>query len=117
MNRLSRVTGWKAMAVTGLALLALLPFASVASPLQLVSASGLADGPPAGGGGDSYLPILSADGRYVLFASTADNLAEIATNRPIPTLFPAPLNVFMRDRTNGSTALVSVSFDAMGGGN
>ena len=82
-----------------------------------MSASGLALGPPAGGGGDSYLPILTADGRYVLFASTADNLVLFGTNRSIPASLPASLNVFSRDRTKGYTVLVSMNVDGTGGGN
>lgn len=38
---------------------------------QLISAVDPAQA-SAGGGGDSWLPIISADGRYVLFASTAN---------------------------------------------
>ena len=40
-------------------------------------ASGLDPAQPAsaGGSGDSWAPIMSADGRFVLFASTANNLS------------------------------------------
>jgi Tol biopolymer transport system component len=117
MNGLTKAICLKAVLAGWLALMAFLPLAPAASPLQLVSATGQAEGLPAGGGGDSYLPIMSVDGRYVLFASTADNLVLIGTNRSIPALIPAPLNVFMRDRTNGSTVLVSLNFDGTGGGN
>src|SRR5579859_6405390 len=79
----------------------LVGFASRGSAFQLVSVSDPALGAPAGGGGDSYLPVMTRDGRFVLFASTANNLVQIATYRPIPALFPAPLNVYLRDRTKG----------------
>src|SRR5579863_1113312 len=69
------------------------------SSVQLVSAPDPKSGPSAGGGGDSYLPVVSRDGRYVLFGSTADNLVVLGTNRTIPALLPSPLNVFLRDRT------------------
>lgn len=82
----------------------------------MVSATAPAFAPPAGGGGDSELPVLSRDGRYVLFASTAHNLVSLATNRPLPALFPAPINVYLRDRLKGSTVLVSVNRDGSGGG-
>lgn len=73
--------------------------------------------PPAGGNGDSMGPILSADGRYVLFASTANNLLLTSNNAPIPPSFPARLNVFLRDRTNGTTKLISVNLTGVAGGN
>ena len=91
--------------------------ASAGPALHLVSLADPQLGPPSGGGGDSYAPILSRDGRYVLFASTANNLATVASNRPSAALFPAPLNVFLRDRVQDSTVLISVNLDATGGGN
>jgi dipeptidyl aminopeptidase/acylaminoacyl peptidase len=69
------------------------------------------------GSGDSVTPIISADGRYVLFASTANNLVVIGTNTPIPAVAPAPLNVYLRDRVNATTRLVSVNASGTGGGN
>jgi Tol biopolymer transport system component len=60
--------------------------------------------------------VLSADGRYVLFASTANNLTLTASNAPIPSPFPASLNVFVRDRTNATTRLVSVNLTGLAGG-
>jgi Tol biopolymer transport system component len=93
----------------------LVSIAAGSSP-QLVSATDPEFGPPAGGSGDSYLPVISRDGRYVLFGSTAENLVQLGTNRPIPALIPAPINVFLRDRTNASTVLVSVNLGGTGGG-
>jgi Tol biopolymer transport system component len=87
------------------------------SSLQLLSVPDSHFAPTAGGGGDSYLPVVSRDGRYVLFGSTADNLVAPGTNRSAPALVPTPLNVFLRDRTNGTTVLVSVNLDGTGGGN
>jgi Tol biopolymer transport system component len=86
------------------------------SSFQLVSATGPEFGPTAGGGGDSYLSVISRDGRYVLFGSTANNLVTLGTNRPLPAVIPAPINVFLRDRVKGSTVLVSINFDGIGGG-
>ncbi len=60
--------------------------------------------------------MISADGRFVLLASTANNLALVGTN-PLPVLVPAPLNVFLRDRVSGTTRLVSVNAAGTGGGN
>lgn len=81
--------------------------------LNPVSQRNAAFPPSASGGGDSGLPIISADGRYVLFASTAGNLAFVGNSSPLPR----SLNVIMRDRTNGTTVLVSVNLPGTGGGN
>ncbi len=54
--------------------------------------------------GRSSDPVLSADGRYVAFASFASNLVEEDTN--------ATWDVFVHDRENGTTERVSV--DSLG---
>jgi len=51
------------------------------------------------GNGDSYSPSISTDGRYVAFASDADNLVRGDTN--------AQRDVFVRDLTTGNTTRVS----------
>ena len=85
--------------------------------LQLVSGLDGSQVAPAGGGGDSLAPVVSPDGRYVLFASTANNLCLATNNAPLPAHFPAPLNVFLRDRSNATTVLVSVNLSGVAGGN
>lgn len=58
---------------------------------------------PTGGGqarGSSHSPSLSADGRYVVFSSTAGNLVPGDTN--------GASDVFLRDRVAGTTVRVSV---------
>jgi Tol biopolymer transport system component len=103
-------------AAKGFALLLLVAAAASsvsAGSLQLATILDSAQGPPGGGGGDSTTPIISPDGRFVLFASTANNLA---TN-PIPLLVPPRMNVYLRDRLNGTTTLVSVNLSGTGGGN
>ena len=87
-----------------------------AGPFQLISVVNLAPGAPAGGGGDSMLPIISPDGRYVLFSSAAHNLM-LLSNNPVPVPLPPRLNVYLRDRINGTTTLVSVNTNGSGGGN
>ncbi len=70
----------------------------------------LASATPEGVSGNvrSYNPILSADGRYVLFESDAFNLFPgDNNNRP---------DVFVRDLQTGSTQLVSVNLGGTGGG-
>lgn len=82
--------------------------------LQSVVTNDIAQGPPAGGGGDSLNPVVTPDGRFVLFASTASNLVP-NTNRP--GLSPPRVNVFLRDRINDTTALISANMAGTGGGN
>jgi hypothetical protein len=83
---------------------------------QLVSARDPSQAAPVGGSGDSYAPIVTPDGRYVLFASAANNLVVNASSNATPSLsIPAHLNVFVRDRTNGTTALASINLNGIGG--
>ena len=100
-----------------LTIVAVAAFQCGAVPFQVVSTTDPAQAPPPGGGGDSGAPVLSADGRYVLFASSANNLMLNRSNAPISSSFPAKLNVFLRDRTAGTTALVSVNATGLAGGN
>jgi hypothetical protein len=58
--------------------------------------------------GHSFLPSISADGRFVAFASKATNLVPGDTGQ---------MDVFVRDRLNGTTERISVSTGgAQGGG-
>ena len=52
------------------------------------------------GNGASYDPAVSADGRYVAFTSAASNLTAGDSNEE--------LDIFVRDRDEGATVLVSV---------
>ncbi len=90
---------------------------ALATPLQLVTTIDPSVGPPASGGGNSMNPIITPDGRYVLFASTANNLALTSSNTPFLAQGSPKINVFLRDRTNGTTTLVSVNLTGTGGGN
>jgi Tol biopolymer transport system component len=53
------------------------------------------------GDGDSQIPVISADGRYVAFYSEAANLVSGDTN--------GAQDIFVRDRQTGTTTLVSKS--------
>ena len=53
------------------------------------------------GNGISYFPSISGDGRYVAFSSYASNLVEGDTNHTV--------DVFVHDRTTGTTTRVSIS--------
>jgi Tol biopolymer transport system component len=90
---------------------------AVAAPIQLVTTIDPAVAPPASGGGNSTSPIITPDGRYVLFASTADNLALTGSNTPFLAQGSSKINVFLRDRTAGTTTLVSVNLTGTSGGN
>ncbi len=103
--------------VTVIAILLSIAATAGAGLIQPVSRLSPNQTPSSGGNGDSCLPILSPDGRYVLFASTANNLVLIGSNAPIPMLLPARFNTYLRDRTNQSTALVSPNLAGNSGGN
>src|SRR6266576_4776584 len=80
------------------------------SAVQAVSVANPSIPPAGGGNSDSSGSIISADGRFVLFLSSASNLA---TNDDGGTF----VDVFLRDRTSNTTTLVSVSLTGTGGGN
>jgi Tol biopolymer transport system component len=71
---------------------------------------------PTGAGGDSWDPVVSPDGRYVLFASTANNLLLASNGAAIPQRIPPSLNVYLRDRWYGSNTLVSLNLSGVAGG-
>jgi Tol biopolymer transport system component len=106
---------WHRMACW-LALATLAGVCVTAAPLQIISSLDTSTVPTLAGGGDSSNPILSADGRYVLFASTANNLALTRSNAPMVSPGVQHLNVYLRDRTNGTTTLVSANYAGTGGG-
>jgi hypothetical protein len=105
-----------AFRVVGLLVAVSLSASLWAASLQPVASVAPVPGPPPTGGGDSWSPILTPDGRYVLFASTANNLS-LGSNGVYQPLVPPKVNVFLRDRTNGTTILVSVNLSGTGGGN
>src|SRR5262245_7295007 len=98
-------------------LLGLANLTAEAGPLRLVSTPAPSYAPAAGGNGDSFGTAISPDGRYVLFASVAHNLGLNTVSNPIAVPIPTALNVFLRDRSNATTVLVSVNLSGLGGGN
>jgi Tol biopolymer transport system component len=58
---------------------------------------------PTGASGSCLSPAISADGRFVAFASTATNLVEGDEN--------GVADVFVRDRLGGETERISIGFD------
>lgn len=64
----------------------------------------------AGGNSDSVAPQITPDGRFVVFTSSASDL--VTNDNSLWTT-----DIFLRDRTNGTTVLVSVNMVGNGGGN
>jgi Calx-beta domain/WD40-like Beta Propeller Repeat len=62
-----------------------------------------------GGNGDSQNPAISADGRFIVFESRANNLVANDTN--------TWTDIFVRDMQTGITSLVSVNTAGTGSGN
>ncbi|RJQ43688.1 MAG: hypothetical protein C4534_07670 [Gaiellales bacterium] len=82
-----------------------------AGTTTLISRSSFTINGGAKGNGDSQLPVISADGRYVAFQSGATNLHSVDTD--------TVNDVFLRDVSNRTTALVSRAnsvFGAKGNG-
>ena len=103
----------KAIIALGVSFVAL---PAMAVSLQLLSQPDSSFAPSLSGGGDSTQPILSEDGRFVLFASTANNLAPATNNIPLQAPLYTCLNVYLRDRASNTTTLVSVNLAGTGGG-
>jgi Tol biopolymer transport system component len=98
--------------------LAYLLCATVLQAAQLVTIQDPSQPPVPGGSGDSSLPVPSADGRFVLFTSDADNLVAAGSNAvPAVTGLLPPLNAYLRDRSNAITTLISVNLAGNNGGN
>jgi Tol biopolymer transport system component len=62
-----------------------------------------------GGNGNSYNPLMSYDGRYVVFTSRASDLVSNDNNNAA--------DVFVRDLHSGTTMLVSRNIEGTGSGN
>ncbi|HKI72966.1 MAG TPA: hypothetical protein VKA81_11345 [Verrucomicrobiae bacterium] len=81
-----------------------------ASTVQAISLADSSLPVAAGGNSDSSGSVISSDGRFVLFLSSANNLVTNDDNGRF-------VDVFLRNRTNGVTTLVSVNQTGVGGGN
>src|SRR5215468_4045223 len=90
--------------------------AATPSQLRLLSVADPVQPAPEGGNGDSGFPLLSADGRFVLFATAANNLSAGSNGMKLPSSFPAKLSAYLRDRASNSATLVSVNLSG-GDGN
>src|SRR5215471_4543191 len=92
-------------------------FMALADGPELVTTKSPLIEPSIAGGGDSGNGFVTPDVRFVLFASTANNLAATSSNTPFLSQAPIRLNVYLRNRTNGTTSLVSLNLSGAGGGN
>jgi WD40-like Beta Propeller Repeat len=90
-------------------ILGLAAVTATADIIQGVSEFGSAYPPSTTAGGGSSVAVFSPDGRYVAFASTARNLALTSNHTSFAAQFTPCFNVYLRDRTNGTTTLVSVN--------
>jgi len=80
--------------------------AALAPTTTLVSINSAGTG---SGNGDSFNPVLSAEGRIVAFGSSASDLVPNDTN--------GAADIFVRDLKRGTTTLVSVNGAGTGSGN
>lgn len=92
-----------------LATLFLSAIGAAAANVQLVSILNDSNEVPATANGDSSMPIVTPDGRYVLFASAANNLVMTNGDGSVTGGPRHWLNVYLRDRLAGTTSLVSVN--------
>ena len=81
-----------------------LPAAAARDDLDLISRAAGPTG--AGADGDSFLPSISADGRFVAFSSEGDNV--------VPEDDKAVRDVFLRDTLTGAVTLLSRATGAAG---
>ncbi|MSZ04550.1 MAG: hypothetical protein F2700_08850, partial [Actinobacteria bacterium] len=96
VGRVARVGLMSGAVVTAIVMSGVLPAAAAVSTTSVVSAA--PDG--ANADNESYDPSVSADGRYVAFASSATNLVALDGN--------GARDIFVRDLTDGTTVRVSV---------
>src|SRR5688572_11080541 len=61
-----------------------------------------------GGNADSGAPALSADGRFVVFSSAAENLTVGITKQPVS-------DIYLHDRQSGVTRLLSLATNGVTG--
>jgi len=86
------------------------PAGSFAGLVQLLSTRNASIARPGGGNGNSVAPVITADGRFVVFSSSANDLVPCDNNQP-------GLDAFLFDRASNITVLVSANFNGTGGGN
>lgn len=103
----------KLSGLAGFLMAAVVCLSATALPLQPLTKSSSSVPIADCGSGDSVCPVMSPDGRYVVFASRAGNLV---TNLGL-RMQPMVMNLYLRDRAMGQTTLISIGTNAIGGGN
>lgn len=98
------------LVMTVIGLLTLNTVVAQTNTMQLLSARNPSVPLTAGGNGDSIVPAISPNGRYVVFASAANDLTPGGNGRFV-------LNIYLRDRTAQTTTLVSANINGTDGGN
>jgi Tol biopolymer transport system component len=88
-----------------------------ADSLQTVSARNQDIPGALGATGDSHAPLMTADGRYVVFASTARDLVLGTNGLPLQGPANPVLNVYWRDRVTQQTRLISAGWNGKELGN
>lgn len=83
-------------------------------PVQPLTVTYQGLSPSVGGNSDSLAGQMSADGRFVVFVSTANNLV---TDDHAASPLGSFLDVFLRDLTTGQTTLVSANSAGTDSGN
>jgi Tol biopolymer transport system component len=63
------------------------------------------------GNGRSFNPVISPDGRYVAFLSTATNLSSVAANAPSANADTPQTLLYVRDLQTGTTTLLDATPD------
>ena len=101
---------WRAFGFAAVLFVATGGLPALAASPNLISARSPLASQPVGGNGDSVSPVVTPDGRFVLFTSAANNLT------PGDNSFLRS-DVFLRDRLSNTTTLVSVNYSGTGGGN
>jgi len=90
---------------------------AIGKEFHLISSADGSQQPSAGGGSDSYSPIMTPNGDHILFTSAAGNLCLTTNQTAFLSSYAGGLNVFVRNRTNGTTTLLSVNTNGTGFGN
>lgn len=67
--------------------------------------------------GNSYGPVISGDGRYVLFASNATNMANGISSYPIDASSQVIFQLYVRDVQSGTTRLITIDPAGTGAAN
>jgi Tol biopolymer transport system component len=111
------ISGIRLLRSALIALVVAAPLLLGSAAVQLISVRDDSSPVSVGGNEDSGSAVLSADGRYVLFASMSANLTVISNPAPQSGLLPRRQQVFLRDRQTAAAALVSFNLAGNYGGN